>query len=115
MCQGISWGAMKIAMPISTNWCRVNPTKSLTPMNPDEYWRMFNSVRGDVDAAVKTNYSYLAIHNLRRLLGFESRLQVHGFLKDHQVYLNYSEQDLEHDLETARDFGAQWSSPTLRP
>lgn len=57
----------------------------------------------------------LSEEQLRRLLGFESRLQVHGFLKDHQVYLNYSEQDLEHDLETARDFGAQWSSPTLRP
>ncbi len=46
----------------------------------------------------------LSEEQLRRLLGFESRLQVHGFLKDHQVYLNYSEDDLEHDLETARMF-----------
>jgi predicted HTH domain antitoxin len=57
----------------------------------------------------------LSEEQLRRLLGFESRLQVHGFLKDHQVYLNYSEDDLEHDLETARKFSAQWPSPTPRP
>jgi Uncharacterised protein family (UPF0175) len=57
----------------------------------------------------------LSEEQVRRLLQFESRLQVHGFLKDHQVYLNYSENDLEHDLETARKFGAQWSSPTRRP
>jgi hypothetical protein len=57
----------------------------------------------------------LSEEQVRRLLGFESRIQVHGFLKDHRVYLNYSEQDLEHDLETARKFAAQWSSPTSRP
>jgi predicted HTH domain antitoxin len=47
----------------------------------------------------------LSEEQMRRLLGFESRLQVHAFLNDHQVYLNYSEDDLEHDLETARNFG----------
>jgi hypothetical protein len=53
---------------------------------------------------------------VRRLLGFESRLQVHSFLKEHQVYLNYTEKDLEQDLETARRFSARWSSsPTPRP
>jgi hypothetical protein len=45
---------------------------------------------------------------VRRLLGLESRLQVHEFLKEHQVYLNYTEQDLDRDLETAR-------SHSLRP
>ena len=54
----------------------------------------------------------LSEEQIRRLLGLESRLQVHRFLKDHQVYLNYSEHDLEHDLETARKFGAPGSSPT---
>jgi hypothetical protein len=57
----------------------------------------------------------LSEEQVRRLLGFESPLQVHSFLKDHNVYLNYSEHDLEHDLETARKFGAKWSSPTHRP
>jgi predicted HTH domain antitoxin len=46
----------------------------------------------------------LSEEQVRRLLGFESRLQVHEFLKEHRVYLNYTEQDLDLDLETARSF-----------
>lgn len=56
----------------------------------------------------------LSEEHVRRLLGFESRLQVHAFLKDHRVYLDYSEQDLDHDLETARHFDTEWSSSTRR-
>lgn len=57
----------------------------------------------------------LSEEQMRRLLRFESRLQVHAFLKDHQVYLNYSEDDLEHDLETVRKFGSPWSSQIRHP
>jgi hypothetical protein len=39
---------------------------------------------------------------LRRLLGFNTRMQVHAFLKAHNVYLNYSLHDLEHDLESLK-------------
>ena len=46
----------------------------------------------------------LSEEQVRRLLGFESRLQVHEFLKEHRVYLNYTEQDLDRDLETPRSF-----------
>ncbi|HEX4227250.1 MAG TPA: UPF0175 family protein [Bryobacteraceae bacterium] len=35
---------------------------------------------------------------MRRLLGFETRMEVHGFLKEHGVYLNYGIADAEHDL-----------------
>ena len=35
---------------------------------------------------------------MRRLLGFETRMEVHGFLKAHGVYLNYGMEDLEHDI-----------------
>ena len=38
---------------------------------------------------------------MRRLPGFETRMQVHGFLKEHGVYLNYSMEDLEHDIREA--------------
>lgn len=38
---------------------------------------------------------------MRRLLGFETRMEVHGFLKEHGVYLNYSMKDLEHDMREA--------------
>lgn len=41
---------------------------------------------------------------LRRMLGFRTRLQVHEFLKAHKVYLNYSVRDLEHDLESLKRF-----------
>jgi predicted HTH domain antitoxin len=46
----------------------------------------------------------LSEEQVRRLLGFASRLQVHRFLKEHQVYLNYTEQDLEQDLKTVQQF-----------
>jgi hypothetical protein len=35
---------------------------------------------------------------VRRLLGFGTRMEVHGFLKEHGVHLNYSMADLEHDI-----------------
>lgn len=35
---------------------------------------------------------------VRRLLGFETRMQVHEFLKEHGVHLNYTVHDLEHDM-----------------
>lgn len=37
---------------------------------------------------------------LRRMLGFRTRMQVHEFLKANNVYLNYSVGDLERDLES---------------
>jgi len=42
---------------------------------------------------------------LGRLLGFESRYQLDGFLKQHEVWLEYSWQDLEQDRETHRRLG----------
>jgi hypothetical protein len=40
--------------------------------------------------------------DVRQLLGFETRMEVHGFLKEHGAFLPYTEQDLEHDREVAR-------------
>jgi Uncharacterised protein family (UPF0175) len=42
---------------------------------------------------------------LRRLLGFESRYELDGFLKTHEVWLDYSVEDLERDRETHRQLG----------
>ncbi|MBV8208393.1 MAG: UPF0175 family protein [Acidobacteria bacterium] len=36
---------------------------------------------------------------LRRLLGYHTRAQVHAFLKVHGVYLRYGLPDLEHDRQ----------------
>ena len=42
---------------------------------------------------------------VRRLLGFESRFQVHALLKEHHVPLQYTSADLEDDLRTQRELG----------
>jgi hypothetical protein len=41
----------------------------------------------------------LSTAQLRRLLGYQTRMQVHGFLKEHGVYLHYTAADLEHDRQ----------------
>jgi hypothetical protein len=38
---------------------------------------------------------------LRQMLGFETRIQVHAFLKQHGVYLHYDVSDLNEDQATA--------------
>lgn len=39
----------------------------------------------------------LSTSQLRRLLDYRTRMQVHAFLKEHGVYLHYGPEDLEHD------------------
>ena len=47
----------------------------------------------------------LSTSQLRRLLGFESRYELDGFLKAHEVWLDYSVEDLERDREAHRKLG----------
>ena len=49
----------------------------------------------------------LSESEVRKMLGFETRMQVHAFLKEHGVFLNYPLGDLEHDLETVRSLRAR--------
>jgi predicted HTH domain antitoxin len=42
---------------------------------------------------------------VRRLLGFETRFEVHALLKEHRVPLRYSEKDVEDDLAAHRELG----------
>ena len=51
----------------------------------------------------------LSMGQLRRLLGYHTRTQVHALLKEHGVYLRYSLADLEHDREAG---DAMRSPPT---
>ena len=39
----------------------------------------------------------LSESEIKRLLGFETRMEVHAFLKNHGAYMHYSVADLEHD------------------
>jgi hypothetical protein len=47
---------------------------------------------------------------LRRLLGFETRMQVDGFLKEHEVY-DYTAADFEQDRETLRQLRISEAQP----
>ena len=42
---------------------------------------------------------------LRQWLGFETRFEVHAFLKEHGVYLHYTQDDLEHDRQAGDALG----------
>jgi predicted HTH domain antitoxin len=41
----------------------------------------------------------LSTGQVRRLLSYNTRMQVHAFLKDHGVFLHYGADDLQHDRE----------------
>ncbi|MGD0842310.1 MAG: UPF0175 family protein [Candidatus Acidiferrales bacterium] len=44
---------------------------------------------------------------VRQMLGFETRIDVHAFLKQHGVYLHYDVADLEQDQATAEQLRAK--------
>src|ERR1700675_1769668 len=48
---------------------------------------------------------------VRQLLGFETRLQVHAFLKQHGVYLHYDVSDLERDEQAADSVRSKLRGP----
>ena len=52
----------------------------------------------------------LTAAQLRRLLGFETRMQVDAFLKEHEIY-DYSIADFEQDRETLRDLRRREAQP----
>lgn len=47
----------------------------------------------------------LSENQVRRLLGFESRFQVHSLLKEHRVPLRSTEADAYNDLAAHRELG----------
>ncbi len=47
----------------------------------------------------------LSEEQVRRLLGYETRLEVHAFLKAHGVPLRYTQEDLEKDRAAHRRLG----------
>ena len=44
----------------------------------------------------------LSSAQLRRILGFQTRMQLDAFLKEHGVELEYTQEDLDRDRETLR-------------
>jgi predicted HTH domain antitoxin len=78
---------------------------------PDDIARMLSSEYADLP---RTIVEALAIEGyrsnrfsdgqLRQMLGFSSRIQVHAFLKERGIHLHYSLADLDRDRETSRNF-----------
>lgn len=46
----------------------------------------------------------LSESDVKRLLGYGTRMQVHALLKEHDVYLHHSAEDLAEDIRTSREF-----------
>jgi predicted HTH domain antitoxin len=75
---------------------------------PDEVARILSTEYADlpraaIEALALEGYrsNRLSDGQLRQMLGFTSRMQVHAFLKDRGVSLNYSMADLDQDRETS--------------
>ena len=49
----------------------------------------------------------LSTAQVRRMLGFKTRIEVDSFLKQHGVYLDYTTEDLERDVETLKQVRRQ--------
>ena len=75
---------------------------------PDELARQVTArghdpVRVAVEALALEGYraELLSESAVRQMLGFETRMEVHAFLKQHNVYLRYDLAELEQDQATA--------------
>jgi hypothetical protein len=72
---------------------------------PDDVARVIQNEQPDLSRAALEALALegyrserLSEGQVRRMLGFRTRMRVHTFLKAHNVYLNYSIRELENDL-----------------
>jgi len=49
----------------------------------------------------------LTEEQVRKILGYGTRMQVDGFLKEHGVYLKSTLEDLDRDTEISREFSSR--------
>ena len=79
---------------------------------PDDLARRMSADGGDLSrralealAIEEFKNGHITKPELRRLLGFETRYQLDGFLKAHDVYEDYTLNDLEKELEGLKRLG----------
>src|SRR5580658_1336657 len=94
---------------------RVNLGKramNLTVEIPDDVAQRLSAVGGDLsrralEALVAEEYKqgHLTKPDLRRLLGLETSDQIDGFLKAHDVWIDYTLQDLERERASLQRLG----------
>jgi hypothetical protein len=84
---------------------------------PDDVARIIQSKQPDLSRAALEALALegyrserLSEAQVRRMLGFRTRMDVHAFLKAHNVHLNYSTDELEKDLESLKGFEEKLSA-----
>jgi len=85
---------------------------NLTVQIPDDLAQSLGAAGDDLSrhvVEVFAMYEYKAGRiskaELRRWLGFETRYELDGFLKAHQVWANVTIDDLRHDLQDLKSLG----------
>jgi hypothetical protein len=76
---------------------------------PDDVVAQLQIENGDIERAILENIALegyrsarLTSAQIRRMLGFTTRMQVDEFLKLNGIYLEYTDEDLAHEAETSR-------------
>lgn len=84
----------------------------LTVHIPDDIAARLSAVSGDLSrraleslAIEELKNGHISKADLRRLLGFGTRYELDGFLKDHGVWIDYSVDDARRDTETLERLG----------
>jgi len=87
-------------------------TMEITISLPEDIYESLRDRWGDVprhalEAIAVEGYRTGALSEaqIRRLLGLETRFEVHALLKEHRVPLRYAQADLEEDLAAQRSLG----------
>jgi Uncharacterised protein family (UPF0175) len=88
---------------------------------PDEFAAQISSggkdpARVALEALALEGYrnESLSEADIRRMLGFASRFEVHAFLKEHGAWLHYSFEDAERDLAASNRARTQSTTPLKR-
>jgi hypothetical protein len=84
----------------------------LTVQIPDDLARSMSASGGDLSrralealALEEFKSGHITKPELRRLLGFGTRYRLDGFLKSHDVYEDYTMEDLELELDALKQLG----------
>lgn len=85
---------------------------NLTVEIPDDVATQLNAAGGDLPRRVLEVFGLeeykanrISKAQLRRLLGFETRYELDGFLKAHQVWAKYTIEDLRREVSTLQRLG----------
>lgn len=84
-------------------------SKEIVVKLPDDVAEQLQTNGGDISRQVLESIALEGYRSERltgvqvmRILGFESRMELDAFLKAHEIYLDYTLEDIERDAEASR-------------